>query len=302
MREYAIYDVFTEERYAGNPLAVVFDADGLDDAAMQTIAREFNLSETIFLFSPQQPTQAASARIFTTSGELPFAGHPTVGGAVALVERQNDTSVPLDLVSTLGEVVGPVRCAVKLRPGAAGFAEFDLPKLSRKENILLDREKLVHALGLELDEIGFENHMPTVWNAGVPYSLIPVRDLGVMEKIDFDPRAWLSFAPLIGGLSVFAYVYTRGGVRHDAAFHTRMFCSDAGMIEDPATGSAAAAFSGAINHFDGLGDGNYSYIIEQGVEMGRPSYIRLGIDVAAGRITGARIGGKAVRVARGELY
>ncbi|MBB4120598.1 PhzF family phenazine biosynthesis protein [Martelella radicis] len=301
MREYAIYDVFTAERYHGNPLAVVFNADGLDDEAMQTIACEFNLSETIFLFAPQHVSQSASARIFTPGGELPFAGHPTVGAAIALAERQHGSDTEIDMVSVLGEKIGPVRCAVKLRQDAAGFAEFDLPKLSRRCDEVIAREKLAEALGIAVDEIGFENHVPTIWSAGVPFALVPLRNLGVAEKIEFDPRRWLSFAPLIDGLPVWAYVYTRGGVRHDAHFHSRMFAAEV-IVEDPATGSAAAAFSGAIQYFDAPGEGSHTFVIEQGVEMGRPSYLRLNLETgASGEISAARIGGQAVCVARGTL-
>jgi len=301
MRDYAIYDVFTDERYAGNPLAVVFDADGLDDRAMQAIAGEFNLSETIFLFKPSFPAQSAGARIFTPTGELPFAGHPTVGGAVALAERQQGEEAAIDMVSVLAEKIGVVRCAVRLKPGSAGFAEFDLPQLSSSRSVTLEQQKLADALGIDLHELGFENHVPTLWSAGVPFSMIPVRDLGVMERIDFDPRIWQSFAPMVDGLAVFAYVYTRGGVRHDANFHARMFTADIGMPEDTATGSAAAAFSGVVNHFDAPGDGHHAFLIEQGVEMGRPSYIRLNIDIENRDIASARIGGQAVCVARGHL-
>ncbi|TNB47364.1 PhzF family phenazine biosynthesis protein [Martelella lutilitoris] len=301
MREYAIYDVFTAERYHGNPLAVVFDAQGLSDDEMQTICCEFNLSETIFLSPPQHVSQSAAARIFTPGGELPFAGHPTVGAAIALAERQHGSDSEIDMVSVIGEKIGPVRCAVKLRQDAASFAEFDLPKLSRRCIETIARENLAEALGIGADEIGFENHVPTIWSAGVPFALIPVRNLGVAEKIDFDPRRWNSFSPLIEGLPVWAYVYTRGGVRHDIHFHTRMFATD-GITEDPATGSAAAAFSGAIQHFDAPGEGSHSFVIEQGVEMGRPSYIRLNLETGpGGEISAARIGGQAVCVARGTL-
>ncbi len=301
MLEYAIYDVFTAERYQGNPLAVVFGADGLSDDAMQTIAIEFNLSETIFLLAPEHASHSASVRIFTPGGELPFAGHPTVGAAIALAERQHGMDTERDMVTVLSEKVGPVRCAVKLVPGAVSFAEFDLPKLSRKVEETITREKLADSLGISPGDIGFENHVPMIWSAGVPFALIPVRNLSVMENIAYDKRLWLSFAPMVDGLPVWAYPYTRGGVRHDAQFHVRMFAAET-IEEDPATGSAAAAFSGAIQHFDALGEGSHSLVIEQGVEMGRPSYIRLNLEIGnTGHISAARIGGQALCVARGTL-
>jgi trans-2,3-dihydro-3-hydroxyanthranilate isomerase len=130
-RRYAIYDVFTDRILAGNPLAVVFDGDGLSDQAMQAIAGEFNLSETVFVRRTENPTHTARLRIFTPVHELPFAGHPTVGAAIAIAEIANeDLGRPLDIVSMLEENVGPVRCAVKLSARGASFVEFDLPRQS----------------------------------------------------------------------------------------------------------------------------------------------------------------------------
>ena len=302
MREYVIYDVFTAERYRGNALAVVFGSDGLSDDEMQAIAGEFNLSETIFLFSPEHVSHSAAARIFTPDGELPFAGHPTVGASIALAEAQHGAGAGVDMVMVLSEKIGPVRCAVKLKPGSVSFAEFDLPQLSRQSEETIAREKLADALGITPADIGFENHVPTIWSAGVPFAMIPLRSLAVMEAIEFDVRLWLSFAPLVDGRPVWAYPYTRGGVRHDVQFHVRMFAAET-IVEDPATGSAAAAFSGAIQHFDAPGEGSHSFLIEQGVEMGRPSYIRLNMETGpGGEIAAARIGGQAVCVARGTLF
>ena len=133
MTDYAIYDVFTDTAFGGNPLAVVFDADGFDDDEMQTIAREFNLSETTFVRSAEHQPHSANVRIFTPGRELPFAGHPTVGTSIALAERRMEGKLPddgIDVVEMLEEKVGPVRCAVRLVPGEPGFAEFDLPRTS----------------------------------------------------------------------------------------------------------------------------------------------------------------------------
>src|SRR5262249_37140783 len=124
-RSFAVYDVFTDRKLAGNPLAVVFDAEGLDDAAMQAIAGEFNLSETTFVRPPKNPAHRAEIRIFTPKHELPFAGHPTVGSAIAITEAAGADG---PAIFVLEEKVGPVRCAVR-QDGAAMFAEFDLPRL-----------------------------------------------------------------------------------------------------------------------------------------------------------------------------
>jgi trans-2,3-dihydro-3-hydroxyanthranilate isomerase len=301
-RRYAIYDVFTDTRLAGNPLAVVFDADGLDDSAMQRIAGEFNLSETVFVKSAEQPAHTARLRIFTPGRELPFAGHPTVGAAIAIAEHErNDAAQPRDLVSVLEENVGPVRCAVRLGQREAAFAEFDLPRKSARLEAKLDRQALADAFSLQAGQIGFENHVPSLWSAGVAFVLIPVHDVAAAGAVEFDPALWERCAPFAEGRLASAYLYCRGGVNHAARFHTRMFAPDMGIAEDPATGAAAAALSGAIHAFDQLVDGHHPFLIEQGVEMGRPSLIHLHLDVSGGVIAGARIGGQAVRIATGML-
>lgn len=301
-RRYAIYDVFTDRKLAGNPLAVIFDGDGLSDETMQSIAAELNLSETVFVQETSHAAHTARLRIFTPGRELPFAGHPTVGTAIALAERHYSGSQDsLDLVSVLEENIGPVRCAVRLRHGEASFCEFDLPRLSARHSLTLDPQGLADALSIKASAIGFENHVPTVWSAGVPFLLVPVHDLAAVETLEFDPALWERVAPMSEGRLTSAYVYCRGGVHHAAKFHARMFSPDMGIAEDPATGSAVAALSGAIHHFDALPDGHHPLMIEQGVEMGRPSHIHLHVDVKDGAVFRARIGGQAIRIASGEL-
>ena len=301
-RSYSVYDVFTNAKLAGNPLAVIFDGEDLSDAQMLAIARELNLSETVFVQAAQNPGHTARLRIFTPGRELPFAGHPTVGTAIALAERAHQgRDGTLDLVSVLEENVGPVRCAVRLKPGQAGFAEFDLPRRSERIELSFAKQAIADALSLKSTEIGFENHVPSVWSAGVPFLLVPVHDLSACERLEFDAGLWERTAPLVGGHLASAYVYCRGGVQHNAKFHARMFATDMGIVEDPATGSAVAALSGAIHHFDALPDGHHAMTIEQGVEMGRPSFIHLHLDISGEIITTARIGGEAVRIASGTL-
>ena len=297
-RRYAIYDVFTETALAGNPLAVVLDGEGLDLAAMQKIAREFNLSETTFVTTAENARHSARVRIFTPAHEMPFAGHPTVGTAIALAE-QSGADGPQILV--LEENVGPVRCAVTGAHGAR-FCEFDLPVLPRQLDIEVDPAAIGGALGLGPHEIGFENHRVGLWSAGVPYVTVPVANLDVIARASLDGEMWADLAGRDDkGNPICAYVYCRETVAHDSAFHARMFVPGSPSWEDPATGSAAAAFAGAVAHFDEPVDGLSRIWIEQGMEMGRPSRIRLEIDMKGGKIDAARIGGHAVKVAEGTL-
>lgn len=298
-RNYLLYDVFTTERLAGNPLAVVLDCKGLDTAAMQAIAREFNLSESVFVLPPDNPKHKNRIRIFTPDYEMPFAGHPTVGSAIALAELAGDGGAG---IFVLEENIGPVRCAVSKHDGDT-FAEFDLAKLPEPLKLEADPEAIGAALGLAPHEIGFENHRVSFWSAGVPYVTIPVANLEAAGRIRLDNQAWSELAPRKSEWAFASpYVYCRETVNHESAFHVRMIVPGTPSYEDPATGSAAAAFAGAIIHFDAPTDGVSQLWIEQGLEMHRPSRIRLELTVQGGKLASARIGGNAVKVAEGRLF
>lgn len=294
-------DVFTERRFAGNPLAVVHGADGLDTAAMQTLAREFNLSETVFVMKADNPAHSAKVRIFTPAMELPFAGHPTVGTAVLLAElRMGGAVAEMDSLVVLEEKIGTVRVGVKLGKGEAAFAEFDAPKLPEEAGPAPDAELLAAAVGLEPSEIGFANHRPSHYSAGVPFTFLPVASLAVIARAEINPGHWAQAfgSSRAGKMSI----YTRETISSACAFHARVFAPAAGVAEDPATGAAAAAFAGVVHRFDGLRDGHHRKVIEQGFEMGRPSHISVGMDVAhGGKLTTVRIGGSAVRVSSGRI-
>ncbi len=299
-RRYMVLDVFTDSPLAGNPLAVVFDGEELSDAAMQAVAREFNLSETVFVTPARGPAHTAAMRIFTPARELPFAGHPTVGTAVALTIRRFGTvEGRQDAVIVLEEQIGAVRCAVELHSGSRGRALFDLPKLPEALAFDVPKDVVAETVGLEPHELGFENHVPSAYSAGVPFVFVPVRDLEVIGRVRIDAdKVRRAYSPL-GSSSV--YAYTRDTVHLANAFHARMMSAGFGMAEDPATGSAVAALAGVVMRFDGATDGEHPMVIEQGYEMGRPSHIELELLVAGGRLSGARIAGDAVVVAEGVL-
>lgn len=288
-RRYHILDVFTDMPFAGNPLAVVHDTDGLDSAAMQAIAREFNLSETVFVLAPENPVHLARLRIFTPQRELPFAGHPTVGTAILLAAlRGTGTGIVV-----LEEEIGPVRVGVTLS-GKRSFAEFDIPKMPERIDRPVDLEMAAAALGLLPAEIGFENHRPSRWTAGVEFPFLPLRGLEVMGKCRVERRAFdEAFGPAV-------YLYCRETVSRDSDFHVRMFAPGFGIDEDPATGGAAAALAGVVMTFDQPTAGTHRYRLEQGLEMGRPSLIELEL-VVEGGLEVVRIGGSAVVVAEGAL-
>jgi len=290
---YHILDVFTDTRFGGNPLAVVLDADGLEPGRMQAVAREFNLSETVFVSKPQRAAHTARVLIFTPSRELPFAGHPTVGAGVLLAELRSPEP---DALVVLEEEIGIVRVGVRQRAGAAPFGEFTAPKLPEDLGAAPPAERLAAALGLIPAEIGFENHRPTRYSAGNPFVFVPVASLEAIAKAHVAQAHWPG---IMQGTS--AFLYCRQAVHRASAFHARAFAPDFGVPEDPATGSAVAAFAGVVHRFDDLPDGTHKRPVEQGYEMGRPSLITLGMEVEAGSLTAVRIGGHAVRVAEGTI-
>ncbi|MFK4823486.1 PhzF family phenazine biosynthesis protein [Paenochrobactrum sp. BZR 588] len=299
-RFYEIYDVFTDKALAGNPLAIVHDAQGLTDAEMLSIAREFNLSETVFICEADNPQHRAAIRIFTPGFELPFAGHPTVGTAISLVERlQNQAQV--DQIIVLEEKIGLVRCVVN-RQEKVSFAEFDLPQLPKQLEIKIEREEAAAAIGLGAHEVGFENHVPGVWSAGAPYLMIPVANMIAAAKVSIDPVFVRENLANVNGRSLPVYIYCRDTRLFDSDYHARMFVTEGNVYEDPATGSAVAAFSGVVHKFDQPLDGIAQLWIEQGIEMGRQSRIRLELEVKQQILINARIGGSAVKVADGHLY
>ena len=289
-------DVFTEKRFSGNPLAIVHGADGLDGSAMQTIAREFGLPETAFVMAPRQAAHTARIRIFTPARELPFAGHPTIGTAICLATLRFSNEGSHDAIIVLEEDIGPVRCAVKIEPGKAAYAEFDVPKLPQETGKAPAKERLAAALGLLPSDIGALHHKPTCYSAGVPYTLVPVRDRDALHRAQPVSANWLDTFGRDG-----AYIYTPLDAPNQAAYRARMFFPLGGIAEDPATGSAVAAFAGAVARFDGFADGRHVLAIDQGVEMGRASRIMLEMEIGAGRLDVARIGGHAIAVSEGHL-
>jgi trans-2,3-dihydro-3-hydroxyanthranilate isomerase len=300
MLEYELHDVFTNRPFSGNGLAVARNGDALSSEQMQAIAREFNLSETVFLLSPSNPAHSARIRIFTPFAELPFAGHPTVGTAVMLATDRlgENVSEEKEAIIVLEEEVGPIRIGVRMQPGGAPFAEFDLPQMPKERNLTSDAEDLSIILGLTRREIGFENHEPSCFDAGLPFIFAPVANLEAMAKIEIDAGAMKKLLPAKGPRMI--YAYCRESVMADSSFHARMFAPLHGISEDPATGSAAAAFAGVVMKFDQPPGGRRNCILEQGLEMKRPSRIYLEL-VVDGDLRNVRIGGHVTRVARGNL-
>jgi len=293
-RRFVTLDVFTDKRFAGNPLAVVLEPDGLDTVAMQQIAREFNLSETVFVWPPEDKGHRAKLRIFTPGRELPFAGHPTVGTAV-LLARLDGGGDARSFV--LEENIGLVPCRT-LRSGEGGHATFDIPRLPAPEGEASDAAKIAAALGVAAGDIGFDGLVCERWSAGNPFTIVPVSSIEAVGRC----RPNMShFEAAFGTGFASPFIICRQTAKPGNTFHTRMFAPGVGVAEDPATGSAAAAFAGYLAAHGGYKDGEHLVCIEQGYEMGRPSLMELTLRISGGKLTGASIGGSAVVVMEGAI-
>ena len=290
-RRFATLDVFTDRPFAGNPLAVVLDAVGLETVSMQAIAREFNHPETVFVSSPKDPANRALLRIFTPARELPFAGHPTVGTAVLLNCMDGGTA---ERQMVLDEGIGPVHSSVEPISSEHGRARFSLPQLPAEAGTAPPDPTA--ALGLSARDLGIGPMRPSVWSAGVPIAFVPVSGLAAVRGCHPDPGELIE---AFGSGPI--YVFCTETFESGHSFHARMFAPALGVPEDPATGSAAAALAGLLAAKGDLTDGDHAITIEQGYEMGRPSLIRLDLALKAGSLVSAAVGGDAVLVTEGVI-
>jgi trans-2,3-dihydro-3-hydroxyanthranilate isomerase len=291
-------DVFTAEPFSGNGLAVVLEADRLSDKEMRNIAKEFNLSETIFVQTPDDAAHGAKVRIFTPGGELPFAGHPTIGCSVLLasLKHKEGCSFETDIILETKAGVVPVRVS---RIGTVPWARFIAPRLPEKIAKPPADAKIAKALGIAEDRIGFAAHRPQVFSATSPFLFVPVRNLEVLGATQVQEPFWSGVLQEAGTFS--AYVYTAGGVLPDTSFRARLYAPGEGIPEDPATGLAAATLPGQIHFHESLGEGEHSWQIEQGYEMGRPSRLVAEAEIADGTIKQVRVAGQAVRISEGTI-
>ncbi len=292
MLTYHILDVFTKTPYTGNPLAVVLGADGLSDTQMQTITRQFNLSETIFVQAADEATHSAKVRIFCPACELPFAGHPTVGCAILLAELAHEGDFECEI--TLEEAAGLVSVNV-VRKGDDITAEFTAPVLpERASGTPPSITEAAAALGLASADIGFGQHLPMHWQGGPDFLYIPIATRAALGKAKVS-ASWLEMTSKAKTQSV--YVYCPDGQGYGA----RMFAPEHGMPEDPATGSASAILAAQLLAAGALPEGTSHIPLSQGEDMGRPSIIGLTVDVRSGALHQIRIKGAAVRVHHGHI-
>lgn len=301
MTRYRFYtaDVFTAVPFAGNPLAVLPDARGLHEGQMQRIAREFNLSETAFVFPAQAAQHTRRVRIFTPRTELPFAGHPTLGTAYVLAVTGE---IPLRGEATeivFEEGVGPVPVTIYSSAGQPTWLYLTAARRPEVGPPPPERAVLAEALSLNEAELQAGPWRPAAVSCGVPFLFVPLRDRAALGRATLRREVWAR--ELQAFWAPHLYLVCFEPEQAGADLRARLFAPALGVEEDPATGAAAAALAGYLGLHDPAAEGLVQWTIEQGVEMGRPSLLKVQAEARQGQIVTVRVGGQAVLVSEGTL-
>ncbi|MDB4878702.1 MAG: phenazine biosynthesis protein PhzF family [Gemmatimonadetes bacterium] len=296
---YHTADVFTDQPFGGNQLAVFPDARGIPEHRLLDVTREFNYSETTFVYPPRDAAHTRHVRIFTPGGEVPFAGHPTVGTAHVLAVT-GDLPLTGDLTRIVFEEgVGPVPVSIRAERGVPVFTQLSVAKLPETGPPPPSREALAGVLGLEPDDLLAGDWSPQALSCGLPFLFVPVRDVATVSRARIRLERWE--AVLKGTWAPEVFVFALGGERAGTDLHARMFAPGISVPEDPATGSANAALAGYLAPRTARRDGMLRWRVEQGFAMGRPSILEVEADVAGGAVTAVRVGGASVLVCSGEM-
>lgn len=302
MRKHEFYqlDVFTDRRFEGNPLAVFPDGEGIADDEMQSIAKEMNLSETVFVLPSERALRRL--RIFTPKQELPLAGHPVVGtwnllARLGVTNKPDNGSITIEQEVALG--VLPVEIEFeRSEPFVVTMTQGKFesgPTVTKEKQLAL----LAESLGLERDELACSAELPVqVVSTGIRALAVPIASLTSLSRIDINPGL-LSKIYLEPG-AVGCYCFSFETMEESSAVHARFFAPADAIPEDPATGSAAGSLSGYLTYHGGIGES--AFTIEQGDLMGRPSRIKAQVDGGKGTVERVRIGGKSVISAKGEIW
>jgi trans-2,3-dihydro-3-hydroxyanthranilate isomerase len=292
-------DVFTNQIFGGNPLAVFPEAEGLTAQQMQQIAREFNISETVFVLPAENLDHHRRVRIFTPGTELPFAGHPTLGTAHILTAIGDIPITADEMTVVLEEGVGPVAVTVRSASNYPVFATLTAAKLPELGPEPPTREALAAVLSLSPSDLLDGEFSPQAISCGVPFLFIVLRDRDALARIQIDRQQWQHTLASYWAPHVYVFAFDRQS--SDIDLRARMFAPAMGVDEDPATGSAATALAGYLGDRQALTDGTLRWQVEQGVEMGRPSLMHVEADKHQGNITAIRVGGASVQVSEGTM-
>ena len=293
---YYTCDVFTETRFGGNPLAVLPDAAGLSDDQMQQIAREFNFSESAFVF-PSTGGHTRHVRIFTPNCEIPFAGHPNVGTAFVLASAGEFGEIRSQLSVTFEEKAGLVSVTIHEAHGKVTSCEVAAPQpLSLGKTI--SPHLVASAVSLVPEDISTKIHSPQVSSAGLPFIITELRDRSALQRAGIN----LNGFEVLSGEDVQPSVYLYARVEDGFDIRARMFAPASGVPEDPATGSAGCAVAGLLAHYAAPSNWSFQFRIAQGVEMGRASTLLGRAQKTSGVVHSTWIGGACVLISEGFIH
>ena len=293
--KFYVLDVFTNTKFEGNQLAVFPSAEGLNEENMQKIAREFNYSETVFITSTNEKN-IKNVRIFTPSSEIDFAGHPNIGAAM-LLSRIGEYSDEKQIDIIFKEKVGDVPLRIYFENSIALKAELSTPKIPERGDSPT-KEKIAKAVSLDVSDF-VPTQNPLSFSCGLPFLFVPIISLEKLKRATLNQEHWKnyisqSWAPQI-------YLFTKETQLSTSDFHARMFAPALGISEDPATGSAVAALAGYISEYIEKNDGTFTYVVEQGFEINRPSIIEMSYTQKNQKIESVKIKGNAVIFSEGKI-
>ena len=291
-------DVFSQTIFGGNPLAIFPQASGLKTQQMQKIAAEFNLSETVFVLPPETSSGTRHLRIFTPAQELPFAGHPTIGAAYVLAAiGEIAFDIPRQTI-IFEEEVGDIPVVIYSEAGKPVKTELSITQAPEWKADCPEILQIADILSLNPEDIRQDDFMPEALSCGIPYLFVPLKDWQSLSRIHFNQELWQKMLADTWASSLYVFSFVNSGKSH---FRARMFAPGLGITEDPATGSAAAAFVGYLARRLSAKSGQWHWRIEQGIEMGRPSLLEIRLEKQADNITTIGVGGASVLVSEGVM-
>jgi trans-2,3-dihydro-3-hydroxyanthranilate isomerase len=291
-------DVFTGTQFAGNPLGVVLNAEGLSGGQMQAIAAEFNLAETTFILPPKDPAHTAEVRIFTPRYEMPFAGHPNVGTAFALARIGTSYGRTIDSRGVIfEEKAGLVPISFLKEGGRVTGARLASPQMLTL-GADVPAELIASACSLSVNDVESRNHPPVIASCGAPFILAELRGRERLAAATARSDVFMRDISKLPVTSLFVYTHV---AESGLDIRARMFAPHHGIAEDPATGSANVALIGLLAHLRPEADLRISKTIAQGVEMGRPSLLHAEAEKNNGTVTATYIGGRCVPVMSGTI-
>ncbi len=289
-------DVFTDKHFTGNPLAVFPAAEGLSNQIMQKIATEFNFSETVFVFPSSNPKADKKVRIFTPTEEIPFAGHPTIGTSFLLTKIGIFSSTKEEFEVILEEGVGNISVTIKCFNGDPFYTELEVLSTPQFNNNFIALQDLAEMLSLSIQDLIVGDYEIKGVSCGLPFLFLPIKTINALSKAKVNLTIWQNLRPNLASPHLYLFCNIT-----ENKWRSRMFAPALGITEDPATGSAAAAFGAYLGQKEANLNGHWKWTIEQGIEMGRASLLQISVTKENSLIKSIKVGGSSVLISEGNL-